>query len=181
MPTSWPREGDEYLFSPIPCFSSTNTTGQYCDSCHWGSLHIPRPQPGREGPETHKIAHGLPQKGSGCSQQRKSNSSGSFVLVKAVLGCHRLFWLQSRDVTIFSAGVTWAPFFFESFSSPLVRAPAPRASAATCLSAVLQRGRMFSPMGRKGFVSAWREGSGEGDEEQHASLQTMRQSALLLP
>lgn len=40
---------------------------------------------------------------------------------------------------------------------------------------------MFSPMGRKGFVSFWREGSRDGDEEQRAFLQTMRHSALLLP
>lgn len=50
-----------------------------------------------------------------------------------------------------------------------------------CPSAVLQGGRMFGPMGCKGFVSAWREDSGDGDEEQHAFLQTMRHSALLLP
>lgn len=37
-------------------------------------------------------------------RQRKGNGSGSFVLVKAVLGCHRLFWFQSGDVTIFFAG-----------------------------------------------------------------------------
>lgn len=40
---------------------------------------------------------------------------------------------------------------------------------------------MFGSVGCKGFVSAWREDSGDGDEEQHAFLQTMRHSALLLP
>lgn len=33
---------------------------------------------------------------------------------------------------------------------------------------------MFGPVGRKGFVSFWREGAGDGDEEQRAFLQTVR-------
>lgn len=40
---------------------------------------------------------------------------------------------------------------------------------------------MLRTLGRKGFVSFWREDLGVGGEEQHAFLQTARHSALLLP
>lgn len=74
-----------------------------------------------------------------------------------------------------SAGLVW----LLSFSSVNSSQPSGlQPSRSLCWAA---EKRLFRPMGRKGFVSAWREGSGDGDEEQHAFHQTMRRSALLLP
>ncbi|MXQ93178.1 hypothetical protein E5288_WYG003666 [Bos mutus] len=62
-----------------------------------------------------------------------------------------------------------------------VTAPFPQGFSHHVSLCCVAGGRLFSPVGCGGFVSAWREGSGDGDEKQHAFLQTMRRPALLLP
>ena len=174
--------GGWIFFLPPPCFSSTHNhwMERCCDSWHWGFLRIPGPRPGCMGPEACEIARGHPQKRKVWSQPKDRERFRGLCFGKDTLDCPCLSGYKA-EMDCLLCRVSWAPFLFESFSSPLVTAPFPQGFSHHVSLCCVAGGRLFSPVGCGGFVSAWREGSGDGDEKQHAFLQTMRRPALLLP